>query len=145
MIRHPADGSQLRNLNREYPLFDNDPRNIRFGLSADGMNPYGEFGSAHSTWPVTLCMFNLPPWLCLKRKFIMMPVLIEGPKEPGNDIDVFLQPLMDDLLLLWKEEGVRVWDEYKQESFNLRALLFVCINDWPALAKLSGHGLHPLL
>ena len=43
----------------------------------------------------------------------MMPVLIEGPKEPGNDIDVFLQPLMDDLLLLWKEEGVRVWDEYK--------------------------------
>jgi len=102
------------------------------------MNPYGEFGSAHSTWPVTLCMFNLPPWLCLKRKFIMMPVLIEGPKEPGNDIDVFLQPLMDDLLLLWKEEGVRVWDEYKQESFNLRALLFVCINDWPALAKLSG-------
>jgi hypothetical protein len=68
----------------------------------------------------------------------MMPVLIEGPKEPGNDIDVFLQPLMDDLLLLWKEEGVHVWDEYKQESFNLRALLFVCINDWPALAKLSG-------
>ena len=59
----------------------------------------------------------------------MMPVLIEGLKEPGNDIDVFLQPLMDDLLLLWKEEGVRVWDEYKQESFNLRALLFVCIND----------------
>ena len=138
MIRHPADGSQWRNLNREYPQFDNDPRNIRFALSTDGMNPYGEFGSAHSTWPVTLCMFNLPPWLCLKRKFIMMPVLIEGPKEPGNDIDVFLQPLMDDLLLLWKEEGVRVWDEYKQESFNLRALLFVCINDWPALAKLSG-------
>jgi hypothetical protein len=138
MIRHPADGSQWRNLNREYPQFDNDPRNIRFALSADGMNPYGEFGSAHSTWPVTLCMFNLPPWLCLKRKFIMMPVLIEGPKEPGNDIDVFLQPLMDDLLLLWKEEGVHVWDEYKQESFNLRALLFVCINDWPALAKLSG-------
>ena len=58
-------------------------------------------------------MFNLPPWLCLKRKFIMMSVLIEGPKEPGNDIDVFLQPLMDNLLLLWKEEGVHMWDEYK--------------------------------
>jgi hypothetical protein len=58
-------------------------------------------------------MFNLPPWLCLKRKFLMMPVLIEGPKELGNDIDVFLQPLMDDLLLLWKEEGVHVWDECK--------------------------------
>src|SRR4029078_2572233 len=30
MIRHPADGSQWRNLNRDYPQFDNDPRNIRF-------------------------------------------------------------------------------------------------------------------
>ena len=64
------------------------------------MNLYGEFGSAHSTWLVTLCMFNLPPWLCLKRNFIMMPVLIEGQKEPANNTDMFLQPLMDDLLLL---------------------------------------------
>ena len=48
-----------------------------------------------------------------------MPVLIEGPKEPGNNIDVFLQLWIDDLLLLWKEEGVNVWDEYKHESFNL--------------------------
>ena len=47
MIRHPVDGSRWRNLNREYPQFDNDPRNIRFALSTDGMNPYGEFGSAH--------------------------------------------------------------------------------------------------
>jgi hypothetical protein len=25
-----------------------------------------------------------------------------------------------------------VWDEYKQEEFHIRALLFVTINDWPA-------------
>jgi hypothetical protein len=31
-----------------------------------------------------------------------------------------------------------VWDEYKQEEFDLRALLFVTINDWPALSNLSG-------
>ena len=56
---------------------------------------------------------------------MMMPVLIQGPKQPGNDIDVYLRPLVDELLLLWKEEGVRVWDEYKQENFDLRALLFL--------------------
>ena len=67
----------------------------------------------------------------------MMPVLIHGPKQPGNDIDVYLRPLVDELLL-WKEEGVRVWDEYKQENFDLRALFFVTINDWPALSNLSG-------
>ncbi|XP_039802943.1 uncharacterized protein LOC120639098, partial [Panicum virgatum] len=139
MLRHPADGSQWRKIDRTYPKFDLDARNIRFGLSTDGMNPFGEMSSGHSTWPVTLCLYNLPPWLCMKRKFIMMPVLIPGPKQPGNDIDVYLRPLVEELLLLWGDEGVRMWDEYKQENFNLRALLFVTINDWPALSNLSGH------
>ena len=100
--------------------------------------PFGEMSSGHSTWPVTLCMYNLPPWLCMKRKFIMMLILIPGPKQSGNDIDVYLRPLVEELLLLWSEEGVWMWDEYKQEDFNLRALLFVTINDWPALSNLSG-------
>ena len=68
----------------------------------------------------------------------MMPVLIQGPKQPGNDIDVYLRPLVDELLLLWSSTGIRVWDEYKKEHFDLRALLFVTINDWPALSNLSG-------
>ena len=62
-----------------------------------------------------------------------------GPKQPGNGIDVYLRPLVEELLLLWGNEGVRMCDEYKQENFNLRALLFVTINDWPALSNLSGH------
>ncbi|KAK1616375.1 hypothetical protein QYE76_021892 [Lolium multiflorum] len=68
-----------------------------------------------------------------KRKFIMMPVLIQGPRQPGNDIDVYLRPLVEELLQLWRDEGVPVWDEHEQKEFNLRALLFVTINDWPAL------------
>ena len=74
----------------------------------------------------------------MKRKLIIMPVLIQGPKQPGNDIDVYLRPLVEELLQLWREEGVRMWDEYKQVQFDLRALLFVTINDWPALSNLSG-------
>jgi hypothetical protein len=68
----------------------------------------------------------------------MMPLLIQGPKQPGNDIDVYLSPLVDELLLLWNSTGVQVSDEYKLEHFNLRALLFVTINDWPTLSNLSG-------
>jgi hypothetical protein len=138
MLRHPADGSQWRKIDRTYPNFAVDARNIRFTLSTDGMNPFGEMSSSHSTWPVTLCIYNLPPWLCMKQKFIMMPVLIPGPKQPGNDIHVYLRPLVKELLLLWHEEGVRMWDEYRQENFNLRALLVITINDWPALSNLSG-------
>nr|ABA91694.2 transposon protein, putative, CACTA, En/Spm sub-class [Oryza sativa Japonica Group] len=138
MLRHPADGSQWRNIDRKFKEFGKDARNIRFGLSTDGMNPFGEMSSGHSTWPVTMCIYNLPPWLCIKRKYIMMPIIIQGPKQPGNDIDVYLRPLVEDLKQLWKKEGVPVWDEDKQEEFNLRALLFVTINDWPALSNLSG-------
>jgi hypothetical protein len=74
----------------------------------------------------------------MKRKFIMMPVLIQGPKQPGNDIDVYLRPLVDELLELWAKPGVRVWDEHTEQEFDLRALLFVTINDWPALSNISG-------
>src|SRR4051812_34749785 len=74
----------------------------------------------------------------MKWKFIMMPVLIQGPSQPGNDIDVYLRPLVEELLQLWREEGVPVWDEHEQKEFNLRALLFVTINDWPTLSNISG-------
>ena len=68
----------------------------------------------------------------------MMPVLSQGRKQPGNDIDVYLRPLVEELLQLWNGKGVRVWDEHKQEEFDMHALLFVTINDCPALINLSG-------
>ena len=138
-LRAPADGSQWRKIERKYwEEFAGDARNVWFGLSADGINPFEEQSNNHSTSPVTLCIYNLPPWLCMKRKFIMMPVLIQGPKQPDNDIDVYLRPLVEELLQLWIGNGVRAWDEHKQEEFDLHALLFVIINDWPALSNLLG-------
>ena len=68
----------------------------------------------------------------------MMAVLIQGPKQPDNDINVYLRPLVEELLQMWNGKGVRAWDEDKQEEFDLKALLFVTITDWPALSNLSG-------
>jgi hypothetical protein len=48
----------------------------------------------------------------MKRKLIMMPLLISRLVHISNDIDVCLQPLIDDLLVLWEKEGVRIWDEF---------------------------------
>ena len=53
---------------------------------------------------------------------MMLSLLISGPKKPGNDIDVYLQPLIEDLKTLW-EVGVDAYDAYKKETFNLRAVL----------------------
>src|SRR6266498_4302470 len=59
----------------------------------------------------------------MKRKYIMMSILIEGPKQLGNDIDVYFQLLVDDLQTLWNT-GVEVWDAEKREYFTLRAMLY---------------------
>ncbi|KAI3496562.1 hypothetical protein L1887_38927 [Cichorium endivia] len=137
-IRHVADSPQWRNIDYEFEEFGDEIRNIRFGLSSDGLNPFGKMSSRHSTWPVLLCIYNLPPWLCMKRKYIMMSLLIQGPKQPGNDIDVFLAPLLDDMKELWNS-GVQVYDAYKKEYFQLRAMIFCTISDFPAYANLSGY------
>ncbi|XP_019150567.1 PREDICTED: uncharacterized protein LOC109147363 [Ipomoea nil] len=131
-LRHPADSPQWRYINRMFPEFGNENRNLRLGLCTDGMNPHGNMSSQHSTWPVLLVAYNLPR-LCMKHNYIMLSLLISGPKQPGNDIDVYLSPLVEDLKMLW-EESVMVFDAYSQTNFTLRAMLFCTINDFPEYA-----------
>jgi hypothetical protein len=50
-------------------------------------------------------------------------------------MDVFLKPLMEEMKILW-EIGVQILDEYRKESFTLRAIIFVTINDYPILFTL---------
>jgi hypothetical protein len=49
---------------------------------------------------------------------------------------VYLQPLIDDLLVMWGKEGIRIWDEFQQQHFNLRAMLFITIQDGSALSSI---------
>jgi hypothetical protein len=61
MIRHPADGSQWRKIDRKYEKeFSHDIRNVRIALSTDGMNPFDNMSSRHSTWPVAVIIYNIP-------------------------------------------------------------------------------------
>src|SRR5207237_7607759 len=47
-LRHPADASQWRKIDIMYPDFGREPRNVRFALSIDGMNPFSDMSSSHS-------------------------------------------------------------------------------------------------
>ena len=40
-LRHPVDTTQWKNFDLKYRDFSEEPRNIRFALSTDGMNPFG--------------------------------------------------------------------------------------------------------
>jgi len=68
----------------------------------------------------------------------MLCMMIASPRQPGNDIDVYLAPLIEDLTKL-QAEGVDVYDANLQQSFRLRAMIFCTINDFPAYGNLSGY------
>ncbi|XP_058776944.1 uncharacterized protein LOC131651292 [Vicia villosa] len=137
-IRHAADSLQWKKIDYLFPNFGKESRNLRLGLATDGMNPFGNLNTNHSSWPVLLMIYNLSPRLSMKRKYIMLSMMISGPKQPENDIDVYLSPLIDDLKVLW-EEGVDVFDAHSGEQFNMCAMLFCTINDFLAYGNLSGY------
>jgi hypothetical protein len=60
-LRHPADGQQCKRFNTKFPRFGNEARNVRFTLSTNGMNPFGDLSSSHNTWLVILTIYYLPP------------------------------------------------------------------------------------
>jgi hypothetical protein len=70
---------------------------VRFALSTNGMNPFGEMMNPHSTWPMILSLYNIPSSLCHKRKYLMLTILVSGLKQASIDIDVFLEPLMEEM------------------------------------------------
>jgi len=55
----------------------------------------------------------------MKRKYMMLSMMISGPRQPGNDIDVYLGSLIEDLTKLW-DEGVSVFDGFRNETYDLR-------------------------
>ena len=92
---------------------------------------------SHSTWPVMLMIYNLPPWMCMKSEYSILSLLIPGPRSPGNDIDIYLQPLIDELKLLW-DSGVETYDASRNETFQMRVTLMWTMSDFPAYVMLSG-------
>ncbi|XP_072087746.1 uncharacterized protein [Arachis hypogaea] len=72
----------------------------------------------------------------MKPDYFMLSLFIPGPQSPGNDIDIYLQSLIEELKELW-ESGVETYDSKENKTFNMRACLLWTINDFPAYAMLS--------
>jgi hypothetical protein len=56
-------------------------------------------------------------------------MLIQGPTQPGFDINLYLKLLKEDLDTLW-EEGVETWDAHKEETFHLKVELLTTVQDY---------------
>ncbi|XP_066354772.1 uncharacterized protein [Miscanthus floridulus] len=72
VMSHPADGEAWKEFDTREPTFADDSRNLRLALATDGFNPFGNMSTQYS------------------------------PKSLGKDFDLFLEPLIEELLDLWK-------------------------------------------
>ncbi|XP_050222348.1 uncharacterized protein LOC126672441 [Mercurialis annua] len=134
---HLSDSPDWKRFSELHKDFADVTRNIRLGLCTDGFQPFGSFGSSYSSWPVIVMPYNLPPGMCMKDEFMFLTILVPGPRNPKNTMDIFLQPLIAELNQLW-ESGIRTYDIHKRQNFQMKAALMWTINDFPAYSMMSG-------
>ncbi|CAL0316431.1 unnamed protein product [Lupinus luteus] len=118
LIRHPRDGEAWKTFDLMHPDFTSNPRNVRLGLATDGFNPFVTFSSTYSILPVFLTPYNLPPWMCMKHTSLILSMTIPGKHTPGNNIDVYLRPLVEELKEPWND-GVETFDSSTNETFRM--------------------------
>lgn len=63
--------------------------------------------------------YNFSTWVYVKSKFIILILLILDLKQPSNDIDIYLEPLIGDLKLLWNDV-TKVYDAFRKNISILR-------------------------
>jgi len=72
----------------------------------------------------------------MKQSNFILSFLILGKDAPGHCMDLYFEPLIEDLLDMFVE-GVRTYDPSKGEYFQLRAAILWTITDFPGLGYVS--------
>ena len=77
----------------------------------------------------------------MKSKYIHMSMLIQGPKQPGNNINLYLGLLQEELDTLWKTPA-KTWDASKGVYFYMRAALITTVHDYLGYGYVAGQVCH---
>jgi hypothetical protein len=141
---HPSDGEAWKHFNSVHPHFLAESRNVRLGLSTDGFNPFESFVTSYSCWLVIQTIYNLPPGMCMRPKFMFLSMVIPSPSSPVRNIYVCLRLLIDELAQLWSSRAL-TYDISRKQNFLMRAALMRTSNDFPAYGMLSGWSMHEKL
>ena len=117
------------------PFFDL-PYNLGLMLNVDWFQPYDHV--QYSVGVIYLIILNLPRAERYKIENIIIVGCIPGPREPCN-MNSYLQPLVDDLLKLWKGITVRL---PSSDEVVIRGALLGVSCDLPATRKICGFSGH---
>ena len=74
---HPSYSPSWKLIDHKWANFGGEPRNLRLAILVDGINLHSSLSSRYSSWPVIMIVYNLPPWLCMKRIYVVILVDIK--------------------------------------------------------------------
>ena len=87
--------------------FKDELRSLRLNIAMDGVNPYSLQNTNYFVWLVVVINNNIPPWLSVNNEHLMLALIVPNRRQVKN-MDVYLQPLVDELKELW--DGINVYD-----------------------------------
>ncbi|KAG8737673.1 hypothetical protein FRC10_007954 [Ceratobasidium sp. 414] len=135
-IQHGRVWLELRGLD-EQPFFTPEGDEIGLILTLDWFNSTTMVGArGRSTGVLAIAIANLPSELRWNPENLILVGTLPGPAETGTEqMCNYLQPLVDELLVLWNTPETRLDGDHVQ---SIKAALVLCICDSPAARKLSG-------
>ena len=94
-------------------------------------------GSTHTNM-LNILLLNFPRQIRYRKENMRIAGIIPGPSEPSLQMNAYLEPLVRDLLKLWKGVEMATPDGVKV----IRAALLCSASDIPAQRKLGGFVSH---
>ncbi|KAL0282083.1 UNVERIFIED_CONTAM: hypothetical protein Sangu_2972000 [Sesamum angustifolium] len=95
---HPSDAEVWKNFDRMYSDFAEEPRNVQLGLCTDGFAPHGQYSRTYSCWSIIITQYNLSPGMCMSSEYMFRMIVIPDPSNLKRMTDVYLEPLIEELL-----------------------------------------------
>jgi hypothetical protein len=138
-MAHVSDGEAWTHFDSIHPEKAREARNVRVALATDGFNPYGMMAATYTCYPIFVIPLNLPPGVCFQRQNVLLSLIIPG--HPGNNMGVFMEPLVDELLRGW-EEGVWTYDRATKKNFKMYVWYQYSMHDFLAYGIFSGWCVH---
>ena len=136
---HPSDAQSWTHFDGIHHHKALEARNVRVALATDGFNPYGMSAAPYTCWPVFVIPLNLPPGVIFQRQNIFLSLIIPG--HPGNNMSVYMEPLIDDLLRAW-DDGVWTYDRATKTNFRMYVWYHYSLHDLPAYGIFCGWCVH---
>lgn len=118
----------------DHKPFLSQPGNLALMLNMDFFQPMKHV--QYSLGAIYMTILNLPRGLRNKEENVILVGLIPGPREPEHDINSFLEPLVNDLLKLWKGVNLDVHSYTSKKEIRCALVCVAC--DLPAGRKVCG-------